>query len=251
MKKTARFALAALAAAAALGCSSQQGPFRHIENEVNDMKVEVFRQRQELQALNARVEALQKLAESESGKDGRFRADTQEALRQIREQAQAIANRLEPGARQAPRPQPRQDRQGQDAPGPAPEAGPDDQQLALAEKDFNTGDFQGAVEAADNLVKYFPDSDHVPEALYIKGRALYAQKSYAKAQEAFQRLCAKYPSSPRFRAARLNVGRCQASAGNTLAAIATLEDVAGRWPSSPEARSAAELAQDLKGGGAP
>jgi TolA-binding protein len=119
----------------------------------------------------------------------------------------------------------------------------------MAEKDFNTGNFQGAVEAADNLAKYFPDSDHVPEALYIKGRALYAQKSYAKAQEAFQRLCDRYPASPRFRAARLNVGRCQASSGNTLAAIATLDDIVRRWPSSPEARSAADLAQDLKGGG--
>jgi TolA-binding protein len=246
MEKTARFALAA-AAAAALGCSSQQGPFRHIENEVNDMKVEVFRQRQELQALNARVEALQKLAEAERDKDGRFRADTQETLRQIREQVQSIGNRLDSGSgpRQAPRQQPRQD---QGAPAPA-DAGPDDQQLAMAEKDFNTGDFQGAVEAADNLAKYFPDSDHVPEALYIKGRALYAQKSYARAQEAFQRLCDRYPSSARFRAARLNIGRCQASAGNTLAAVATLEDVVRLWPSSPEARSAGDLLQDLKGNG--
>jgi TolA-binding protein len=248
MRATALFALAALSAAAIFPACTRQGPFRHIENEVNDLKVEVFRQRQELQALAARIDALQKLAEAEGAKEGRFRADTQETLRQLREYAQAISNRLESAApgRQQPRQQPRQPPADQEP--PAAEARPDDQQLAMAEKDFNTGDFQGAVDAADNLVKYFPDSDHVPEALYIKGRALYALKDYARAQDAFQRLCDGHPSSPRFRAARLNIGRCQASAGNPLAAIATLDDVARRWPSSPEARSAADLAQDLKGG---
>jgi TolA-binding protein len=244
-------AFAALAALAALAGCSQQGPFRHTENEVNDLKVEVFRQRQEIQGLAAKVEEMQRLAESERDKEGRFRADTQETLRQIREHTQSMSNRLDSGpfARQQPRQQAQQPRQdGQDAGAPASGGGgPDDQQLAMAEKDFNTGDFSSAVEAADNLVKYFPDSDHVPEALYIKGRALYALKAYDRAQEAFQRLCDRHPSSPRFRAARLNIGRCQSSAGNTLAAIATLEDVAGRWPSSPEARSAGDLLRDLKG----
>jgi len=234
-----------LCLAAALSGCSQRGPFRNIENEINDLKVEVFRQRQELQALGAKIDDAQKAAVSEMDKEGRFRADTQETLRQIREYAQSMSNRLDsgPSLRQGPqaaRPQRQQDMD------PAPEPGPDDQQLAMAEKDFNAGSFQGAADAADNLLKYFPDSPNVPEALYLKGRALYALKSYAKAQEAFQRLCGEHPSSPRFRAARLNAARCQASLGNTLAAVATLEDIARRWPSSPEARSAADLLEDLK-----
>jgi TolA-binding protein len=244
MEKVPGFAFAVALAMA--GCS-QQGPFRNIENEVNDLKVEVFRQRQELQGLAARLEDVQKIAESERDKEGRFRADTQETLRQIREYVQSTSNRLESGgsARQMAQRQPPQ--QDADRPAAAPaEAGPDDQQLAMAEKDFNMGNFPGAIDAADNLLRYFPDSANVPEALYIKGRALYAQKSYAKAQESFQRLCDRHPSSPRFRAAKLNVGRCQASAGNTMAAVATLDDIVRRWPSSPEARSANDLLQDLK-----
>jgi TolA-binding protein len=179
--------------------------------------------------------------------DARFRADTQETLRQIREDTRGMSNRLESGARQPARQPARHD--AEPVPQAAAETRPDDQQLAMADKDFNQGNFSGAVDAADNLIRYFPDSANIPEALYIKGRALYAQKSYAKAQESFQRLCDKYPSSQRFRASRLNIGRCQVSAGNTLAAIATLEEIVKSWPSSPEARSANDLLQDLKSDG--
>jgi len=241
--------LAFVAAACLFGCS-RQGPFRHIEDEVNDMKVEVYRQRQEIQALAAKIDDLQKSLDSDMDKDAKFRANTQETLRQIREYALSTSNRLDSGAPRQGQSTRQPTRQEPDQPQAAvQETRPDDQQLALAEKDFNTGNFQGAAEAADNLVKYFPDSDHVPEALYIRGRALYATKSYDRAQESFQRLCDKHPSSPRFRAAKLNIGRCQVSSGNTLAAVATLEDIVRRWPNSPEARSAGDLLQDLKSDG--
>lgn len=200
----------------------------------------------------AKLEDLQKLAESERDKDARFRADTQETLRQIREHTQATSNRLDSGSSARGAQGARQPARHDQDPVAAPiEAKPDDQQLAMAEKDFNQGNFSGAVEAADNLVKYFPDSANVPEALYLKGRALYALKSYPKAQESFQRLCDKYPSSQRFRAAKLNIAKCQMSAGNSLAAVATLEEIVRSWPSSPEARSAEDLLTDLKSDGRP
>jgi TolA-binding protein len=240
---------AALGLAAVLGCG-QEGPFKRLENEVNDLKVEVFRQRQEIQNLAKKAEEEEKIRASEREKENRFRADTQEVLRQIRDNTQAMSNRLNYGATQqrpAVQPSRPQAMQGDNtAPPPVQELQPDDRQFAMAEKDFNAGNFSEAVDAADNLIRHFPDSDNIPEALYLKGRALYALKLYVRAQESFQKLCNDYPSSTRFRAARLSVGRCQLAQGNTLAAISTLEDIARRWPTSPEARSANELLQDIK-----
>jgi len=231
-----------------MGCSPDG--FKRLENEVNDLKVEVFKQRQEIQSLAKKAEEEEKIRAGEREKENRFRADTQETLRQIRDSTQAMSNRLDYGASQRPstpqtaRPQTRPSANYEAA--PVPELQPDDQQLAMAEKDYNSGNFSSAVEAADNLIKYFPDSGNVPEALYLKGRALYALKSYVRAQESFQKLCNDFPSSSRFRVSRLSIGRCQLAQGNALAAISTLEDIAARWPTSPEARSANELLQDIK-----
>jgi TolA-binding protein len=218
-----------------------------MENEINDLKVEVFRQRQEIEKLAKNAEESEKRAIANRDADNRFRAEAQENLRVIRDHTQAMNTRLSSGsaqlsssARPIPKPAP-----GSSQPAAA-NLQPDDQQLALAEKDFNSGNWEGAVDAAENLIKYFPDSDNIPEALYLKGRALFAMRAYGRSQEAFQRLCSEYPRSERFRASRLNVGRCQHAQGNTLAAIATLEDIVELWPNSTEARSAKDLLQDVK-----
>jgi len=238
---------AATGIALVLGCNPQD-QFKRLENEVNDLKIEVFRQRQEIQNLAKKTEEDRKIAADERNKENQFRADTQETLRQIKDTTQAMNNRLNSTATQRPTPSARP----QTNPDPnsdtirASELQPDDQQFALAEKDFNAGNYSSALDAIDNLIKYFPESDHIPEALYLKGRALMAQKSYAKAQESFQKLCTNHPSSDRFRAARLNIGKCQEAQGNVLAAIATFEDIVRRWPTSPEARSANDILQDLK-----
>ena len=98
----------------------------------------------------------------------------------------------------------------------------------------------------DNLVRYFPDSPLVPEALYLKGRALMAAGSHRDAQEALQKLCDDFPRSDLFRVAKLNIGICQVRQGNTLSAIATFEDIIAKYPTSQEARQASDLLQDVK-----
>ena len=239
---------AALCLISAIGCDNQSSPFKRMENELNDLKVEVFRQRQELQTLVKKTEEDQRAAADERAKESRFRADTQEALRQIRESTQAMSNRLNTGSAPRPAVQPARPQTVNDSARLQANAAlnPDEMQFAMAEKDFNAGNYSGAVDAADNLIKYFPDSDSVPEALYLKGRALFALKSYGKAQETFQTLCTDFPASDRFRVARLNIGKCQMEQNNKLAAVSTFEDIARRWPNSPEARSANELLQDIK-----
>jgi TolA-binding protein len=238
---------AAVSLMVVLGCNPQEQSKR-MENEVNDLKVEVFRQSQEIQVLSKKLEEDRSISSTERTKENQFRADTQESLRQIRENTQAMSNRLNSISTQRPvtpvRPQTRPD--ANPVTPPVAELQQDDQQFSLAEKDFNAGNYSSAVDAVDNLLKYFPDSHNIPDALFLKGRALMAQKSYAKAQESFQKLCVNHPLSDRFKAARLNIGKCQEAQGNTTAAIVTYNDIVRLWPTSPEARSANEILQDFK-----
>jgi TolA-binding protein len=238
----------AVAAASGLAFFTACSPpdLSHLENEVNDLKVEVNRQRKEIQDLNKKLDQEEKLATAERAKDTQLRADLYEFMRQQRDSTQILVNRQD-GSRSATQTQRPISRPGQDAATPTEQA-PDQQQMALANKDYNAGNNQGAVDAADNLIKYFPDSDYVPEALYLKGRALMAMKSYREAQESFQKIITNYPRYGQYRAALLNIGTCQVYQGNSLAAIATLEGIVKRYPSSQEAIRAAEILQDVKTG---
>jgi len=243
------FFVTAAAAGLAFFTACSPPDLSHLENEVNDLKVEVNRQRKEIQDLNKKLDQEEKLATAERAKDTQLRADLYEFMRQQRESTQILVNRQDGGyanrvTSQTPRPLARP---GQDAATPA-ELAPDQQQMALANKDYNAGNNQGAVDAADNLIKYFPDSDYVPEALYLKGRALMAMKSYREAQDSFQKIITNYPRYGQYRAALLNIGTCQIYQGNTLAAIATLDGIVRRYPSSEEARRANEILQDVKTG---
>jgi TolA-binding protein len=236
------------AAAAGLAFFAACSPpdISHLENEVNDLKVEINRQRKEVQDLNKKFEQEEKLATAERAKDAQLRADLYEFMRQQRESVQILVNRQDGNrsAAQTTRPAARLG-PTQDISAPA-ELPPDQQQLALANKDYNAGNNQGALEAADILIKYFPDSDHVPDALYLKGKALMAMRSYRGAQDSFQTIITSHPRYSQYRATLLNIGTCQVYQGNTLAAIATLEDIVKRYPSSEEARRASEILQDVK-----
>jgi TolA-binding protein len=241
--------LATAAFAVLLGCNSKDQAER-LANEVNDLKVEVFRQRQEFQELAKKVEQEEKNAAAERARQNQFRANTQETLRQIREDVRTMSSRLTaPAATQRPS-APARPAAGQPPAVAAPpaESEPDRMQLVLAENDYNSGKYIAAADAADYLIKYFPDSALVPDALYTEGKALSAAKSFADAQKSFQRICDKHPESPLFKAAKLSIGRCQLNQNNTTAAIVTFQEVARLWPSSPEAKAANEILQDVQTG---
>jgi len=218
-----------------------------IENEVNDLKVEVNRQRKEIQDLNRKMDQEGKAATEERAQNAQLRADLYEFMRQQKVSSQQLANRQGNSTQpQTSRPAAR--------PGPTIDAAsplelpPAQQQLALANKDYNAGNNAGAVELADNLIKYFPDDPNVPEALYLKGKALMAMKSYRGAQDSFQKIIDSYPEYSQFRAALLNVGICQVNQGNTMAAVSTLQTIIRRYPSSDEARRASEIVENVKTG---
>lgn len=68
--------------------------------------------------------------------------------------------------------------------------------LGMAKCHFDRGQFDKAIPKLEEILKNHPTSDAAPEAVYVRGVALY--KSTHKAdplKEAYKRLLAEYPSS--------------------------------------------------------
>ena len=68
--------------------------------------------------------------------------------------------------------------------------------LGVAKSNFDRGKFDKAITMLEGILKDYPKSDAAPEAVYVRGVALY--KSTHKAdplKEAYKKLQAEYPSS--------------------------------------------------------
>jgi len=114
----------------------------------------------------------------------------------------------------------------------------------MAEEAYNQNDMAHAATLLDQLVKGYPNSPRVPDALFWQAQAAARQGDYGKAALLSQDLIQKYPNSPRVPQAMLAQSLAFRKLGKTQAAQAVLQDVVKRFPDTPEARSAlAQLRQ--------
>ena len=68
--------------------------------------------------------------------------------------------------------------------------------LGIAKSYFDRERFSEALSTLDKLIKDYPNSDSVPEALYLQGVSKYKSTHNPKPlKEAYEQLQAKYPSS--------------------------------------------------------
>jgi len=68
--------------------------------------------------------------------------------------------------------------------------------LGLTKCHFDRGKFNEAIEMSEKILKDYPKSDAAPEAVYVRGVALYKSTHSADPlKEAYKRLMAEYPSS--------------------------------------------------------
>jgi len=136
-------------------------------------------------------------------------------------------------------------RQGapQTAPGEPPAAGiaPADQAESIykmAEDAFNQRDMARASALLDQLVKSYPNSPLVPEALFWQAQATAQQGDYGKAALISQDLIQKFPNNPKVPSAMLTQSLAFRKLGKAQAAQTVLQEVIKRFPNTPEARSA-------------
>ncbi len=228
--------LPALIALLTVGCNSED-QLRRVEQEVGDLKLEVFKLRQQAEDGNKRAEAEQKAAQEARAQDRRFQADLQQSLRQVQDTTRVLNNRLN----SMPKGGTRMVAEAQ----PTAQASEDERAFNAAVLDYNRGNYPLAAEGLDHFLKSYPQSAKRPDALFFLGLSQYNQKAYDKAQVAFDRIIKDHAASPQFLPAKLKRAQCFLKQGLKPAAVKAFRELVDGFSGSAEARTAQQELSDL------
>ena len=220
------------------GCESEER-LKAVEREAGELKVEVFKLRQQQEDGSRKADSDRKDAVEWRAEDRQFRADLQETLRQLSDATKVINNRMGNSSRTP-------------APPPAtptittPTNTPDDEKaFGSAVLDYNRGNYAIAAEGLELFLRTYPNSVRKPDAFFFLGMAYYNQKNYEKSQGAFDRILRDYPSSSQFLPAKLKRGQCLLKQGLKPAALRVFKELVDGFPGTPEARTAQQEVTDL------
>jgi tol-pal system protein YbgF len=229
--------LPALASLLAVGCGSED-QLRRVEQEVGDLKLEVFKLRQSVEEGNKRAQADQQAAAEARNQDRRFQADLQESLRQVQDTTRVLNNRLNSQPKATTRP-------AADPQTPAAASAEDERAYNAAVLDYNRGNYPLAAEGLELFLKTYPQSVKRPDALFFLGLCHYNQRAFDKAQAAFDRIIKEHAASPQFLPARLKRAQCLLKQGLKPAALKAFRELVDGFPGSAEARTAQQELSDL------
>lgn len=230
-------ALPVLLGALCVGCSSED-QLKRVEQELGDMKVQIFQLKQQVEEGNRKAEA-DRTADTEArALDRRFQADVQETLRQLQDTTRVLNRRLDyvPKASGAAA---RVDGSG------APATPDDEKAFSAAVLDYNRGNYALAADSLEVFIKSHPGSARKPDALFFLGLAHFNQKSYEKAQGVFEQLIRESPSSNQFLPAKLKRAQCLSRQNLKPAAVRAFKELVEGFSGTPEARTAQQELADL------
>lgn len=222
-----------------VGCNTGE-QIRKVEQEVGDLKLEVFKLRQQMEEANKRGEADHAASSEARNLDRRFQADLQETLRQLQDNTRILNNRLSEPVRSSRA-------SGRPAAEAAPAAAQSDDEKAFAAAllDYNRGNYQLAGDSLELFLKSSPSSPKRPEALFLLGLSYYSQKVYDKAQSAFDRILKEHSSSAQFLPAKLKRAQSLLKLGLKPAAVKAFKEISEGFQGTPEARTAQQELADL------
>ena len=224
-----------VALAVCTGCGSED-QLKRVEQEVGDMKLEVFKLRQQLEEANRKLDAELSAGNESRTQDRRFQADLQETLRHLQDSTRALNSRIgnlpRPAAPRAP---------ADSAPG-IPE---DEKAFGAAQLDYNRGSYSLAAESLDLFLKSYPSSAKRPDAIFFLGLCHYNLKAYDRAQAAFDQILRDFPTSNQFLPAKLKRAQCLNRVGLKPAAVRAFKEIVEGFPGTPEARTAQQELADL------
>ena len=225
----------ALAALLAVGCGSED-QLRRTEQEVGDLKLEVFKLRQAVEDGNKKAQSDQVASAEARSQDRRFQADLQDSLRQVQDTTRALNNRLNSQPKAANRP----------AAEPQPSTVAEDERaFNAAVLDYNRGNYPLAAEGLDLFLNTYRQSAKRPEALFFLGLCQYNQRAFDKAQAAFDRIIRDHAASPQFLPAKLKRAQCLLKQGLKPAAVIAFRELVDGFSGSAEARTAQQELSDL------
>lgn len=112
---------------------------------------------------------------------------------------------------------------------------------------LRSGDFDKAAVALSAFLQRWPGSGYADSVRFWLGNALYGQKNYKEAINAFRSLLVSAPNHPRAAEALLAVASCQIEMKDNRAARKTLDDLVKAYPASEAATAARDRLATLKG----
>lgn len=98
--------------------------------------------------------------------------------------------------------------------------------------------FQGKINALDNLMSRYPNSQYFDDALYEKSRALTMLNREVEAIAVLQRLLNDFPKSPLASQGGVQLGQLYYNTGNYQQSINAYKSVISNFPGSDDARNA-------------
>ena len=221
-----------------IGCASGD-QLRKVEQELGDLKVQIFKLRQQTEETNRRAEAEQKAAAEGRSQDRRFQADLQETLRQLQETTRVLSNRVGTQGRL------NVSRASSDASTLATPLSEEEKAFNAAVLDYNRGNYPLAADGLELFLKNFPQGSKRSDALFFLGLCHYNQKAFDKAQRTFEQIIKEFPSSQQFLPAKLKRAQCLLKQGLKPAAIRAFKEIVENFSGTPEARTAQQELSDL------
>lgn len=103
---------------------------------------------------------------------------------------------------------------------------------------FKNGRNANAIKAFQEFLKKYPDSVHVPNAIYWLGATKFALKDYKGAMLSYQKMLEVSPAAPKAAEALLNIAACQQELKQKAAARKTLKQLIAQYPKSEAAAKA-------------
>jgi TolA-binding protein len=225
----------------AIGCSSED-KLKQVENEVGDLKLEVFKLRSQMEESNRKAEEDRAANGEARNQDRRFQADLQETMRQLQDSTRILSNRLGEAVSRPARVPARPAAPTAEA---APSVTDDEKAFNAALLDYNRGNYALAAEGLDLFLKANPQSARRPDALFYMGLCWFNQKDFEKARTTFESIIREYSSSSQFLPAKLKRAQCLHRMGLKPAAIKAYKELAEGLRGTPEARTAQQELNDL------
>lgn len=103
---------------------------------------------------------------------------------------------------------------------------------------FRNGDYSGAISRFEAFIIKYPESSLAPAAAYWIGNAHYALRNFQQSIDAQNKLIRTYPNSSKIPDALLNIASSQQEMGDKATAKVTLQDLIARYPFSDAADKA-------------
>lgn len=224
-----------------VACTSEE-EFKRVQQEVGDLKVEVFKMRMAAEEAIRKAEADRTATAEARTLDRRFQADLQETLRLLQDSTRALSNRMK-----EPPQQPRRTGSSDTTTpaAPTPVQSEDEKAFNAAVLDYNRGNYALAAESLGLFIKSYPQSARSSDALFFLGLCHYNQKAYDKAQTVFEQILKDFSSTTQFLPAKLKRSQCMLKQNLKAAALVGFREIVDSFPGTPEARTAQQELADL------